>query len=101
VYSPKISEDLIPILYRLAKELNKPMTELVDLIVRDGLAKYETRDKKLEHSRLTDQTKSAEFRCSICRKAFKSYEGNELEVELKSGRVIFLSVCKKCFEKEH
>lgn len=34
-YSPKIREDLIPILYRLRKQMRKPMTTVVDQILRD------------------------------------------------------------------
>jgi hypothetical protein len=38
MYSPKIKEDLIPIIYRLAKEQGKPMTQVVDEILRKELA---------------------------------------------------------------
>lgn len=38
MYSPKIKEDLIPVLYRLAKKQGKPMTEVVDEILRKKLA---------------------------------------------------------------
>lgn len=34
MYSPKIAEDLIPILYRLARRKKKPMTAVVDEILR-------------------------------------------------------------------
>lgn len=37
MYSPKIAEDLIPLLYRLAKAQKKPMTEVVDEILRSNL----------------------------------------------------------------
>ena len=37
MYSPKIREDLIPILYRLSKEHGKPMTRVVDDILRGYL----------------------------------------------------------------
>jgi hypothetical protein len=37
MYSPKISEDLIPLLFRLAKREAKPMTRLVDDILRKYL----------------------------------------------------------------
>jgi len=37
MYSPKISEDLIPLLYRRAKEENKPMTRLVNEILNNFL----------------------------------------------------------------
>lgn len=36
-YSPRIKWDLIPILYRLAKAEKKPMTTLVDQVLRDDL----------------------------------------------------------------
>jgi hypothetical protein len=34
MYSPKIREDLIPRLYRMGKAMNKPMTKVVDEILR-------------------------------------------------------------------
>jgi hypothetical protein len=38
MYSPKIAEDLIPCLYRKAKERRMPMTSLVNRMLRDALA---------------------------------------------------------------
>lgn len=38
MYSPKISEELVPVLYRLAKERKMPMTRLVDGIISQALA---------------------------------------------------------------
>jgi hypothetical protein len=49
MYSPKISEKLIPILYRIAKERRVPMTTLVDSIIDSYLTGDEVsviRDKK-------------------------------------------------------
>ena len=37
MYSPRIKEDLIPVLYKLAKQEGKPMTQLVDEILRKEL----------------------------------------------------------------
>ena len=37
MYSPKISEDLIPVLFRLASRKNKAMTKLVDEFLRTEL----------------------------------------------------------------
>ena len=37
MYSPKIKEDLIPIIYTKAKEKKIPMTKLVNDILRDRL----------------------------------------------------------------
>jgi hypothetical protein len=39
MYSPKIKEDLIPVLYKLAKHEGKPMTRLLDEILRSELRK--------------------------------------------------------------
>ena len=44
MYSPKISEHLIPILYRLAKKQGKPMTKLVDEILREKLSELITKE---------------------------------------------------------
>lgn len=41
MYSPKIKEDLIPIIYRLGKTQRKPMTKVVDGILRDYLKDIE------------------------------------------------------------
>lgn len=34
MYSPKIKEDLIPYIYKIAKQQKKPMTKVVDEILR-------------------------------------------------------------------
>ena len=41
MYSPKISEELIPLLYRLAKAKAVPMTTLVDRLIRRALTSEE------------------------------------------------------------
>jgi hypothetical protein len=38
MYTPRIAEDLIPILYHTAKARREPMTRLVDAFIRAGLA---------------------------------------------------------------
>ena len=37
MYSPKLREDLIPRLYKLAKEQKRPMTKVLDALIRDKL----------------------------------------------------------------
>jgi len=49
MYSPKINEDFIPALYRLAKERKKPMTQLVNGIISQYLA-----DQGKEESHVSD-----------------------------------------------
>lgn len=44
MYSPKIKEDLIPILYRFAKHEDKSMTRIVDEILRPAIIQYEVQN---------------------------------------------------------
>ncbi len=55
MYSPKINEEFIPALYRLAKERKKPMTQLVNEIIGNYLA-----DQRKEESDVSDQRLSGE-----------------------------------------
>jgi hypothetical protein len=48
MYSPKIDEGLIPILYRLAKKLKVPMTVLVNAMIVSGIREIQGR-KRYEH----------------------------------------------------
>jgi hypothetical protein len=41
VYQPRIRDDLIPRLYRLAQALNIPMTRLVNSILEHGIIRVE------------------------------------------------------------
>jgi hypothetical protein len=43
MYSPKIKTDLIPILYRMAEENKKPMTRIVDELLRPVLIEHEAK----------------------------------------------------------
>ena len=55
MYSPKISEDLIPELYRISKEIEKPMTKVVDEILKWYVRFYKRnngKSKKEIHSLL-------------------------------------------------
>ncbi len=48
MYSPKIAEELIPILYRMAKERKTPMTRLVDGMIREVIASSTKPEGKAE-----------------------------------------------------
>ena len=48
IYSPKISEDLIPVLYRIGKKQGKPMTKVVDNLLRDSIKEYITNSDESE-----------------------------------------------------
>ena len=57
MYSPKIDEDLIPILYRLAKHEGKTMTRLVDEILRAEIKKRNVQGCPPESNEVTDNGK--------------------------------------------
>lgn len=40
MYSPKISRDLIPELYKISKNIKRPMTKIVDDILRNYISIY-------------------------------------------------------------
>jgi len=46
MYSPKISENLIPELYRISKEIEKPMTKVVDEILKWYVSFYKRNNDK-------------------------------------------------------
>jgi len=48
MYSPKIKEELIPVLYRLAREMKIPMTRLVSSLIENAIEEIE-RSKCHEH----------------------------------------------------
>ncbi len=45
MYSPKINEELVPKLYRLGKAYKKPMTKVVDEILKEYLSKIEIKEE--------------------------------------------------------
>ena len=57
MYSPKIKEDLIPILYKLAKWEGKPMTALIDQMLRAEIAKRNGHILKKENEAVSKRVK--------------------------------------------
>jgi hypothetical protein len=57
MYSPKVSEDLVPQLYKLAKEKKRPMTKVLDEIIRDKLFE-KVEDKPITPESTVPQIKS-------------------------------------------
>jgi hypothetical protein len=57
MYSPKIDEDLIPILYRLAKQEKKPMTKLIDEMLRAEIERRNVQDRPQETEEVTGKVK--------------------------------------------
>ena len=57
MYSPKIDEELIPILYKLAKQEGKTMTRLVDELLRAEIEKRNVQDCQPKINEVTDSGK--------------------------------------------
>jgi hypothetical protein len=53
MYSPKISEDLIPLLYQLRLKEKKPMTKIVDELLRTALSQRGEDDERLQTTEKT------------------------------------------------
>jgi len=57
MYSPKIKEDLIPILYKLAKQEGKPMTVLIDQILRAEIEKRNGQRSQMDNEAVPERVK--------------------------------------------
>lgn len=57
MYSPKIKEDLVPILYKLAKQEGKPMTALIDEMLRVEIAKRNGHFNQTNNDPVTERVK--------------------------------------------
>ena len=57
MYSPKIKEDLIPILYKLAKQEGKPMTALIDEMLRAEIAERNGQVNQPENEAVSKRVK--------------------------------------------
>lgn len=68
MYSPKISEDLIPDLYRLAKAKKRPMTKIVNEIISSYLQNIEI----IEEQTIVQEIKS------VPKKLYKIMERKEV-----------------------
>lgn len=51
MYSPKISEELIPKLYRIAKAKKIPMTRLVNQIIEDAIKDIQVESEIIEEKK--------------------------------------------------
>ena len=60
MYSPKISEDLVPQLYRRAKDRKIPMTRLVDGMIRTALATNNLPENKSNETPLSFYIRESE-----------------------------------------
>jgi len=57
MYSPKIKEDLIPILYKLAKQEGKRMTALIDEMLRAEIAERNGQVNQPENEAVSKRVK--------------------------------------------
>jgi len=92
MYSPKISEDLIPLLYQVGKAGRKPMTKVVDEMLRRHLSQYDKETRSLRSpSDATHSVKDAQVKTD--RTAHKShfqggtYKGYSVSLRLVRERL--------------
>ena len=61
MYSPKIQEALVPVLYNLAKQEGKPMTALVNEMLRIEIAKRNVQAKALNDELPSKEVKKTAY----------------------------------------
>jgi hypothetical protein len=95
IYSPRISEDLIPVLYRIGKRERKPMTKVVDGFLRNAIAGY------FSQSKVSDVTESAySYKPAPKRKKLKTpLVGEKVETPLGIGEVTDIKYWKDIEER--
>jgi predicted lipoprotein len=49
MYSPKITEELIPQLYHIKKETRTTMTKVVDSMIREGIRRWKQQKERNEN----------------------------------------------------
>ena len=72
MYSPKIPEDLVRILYRTAKAKKLPMTKVVEQLIRNALAHEWVNDTPMSDL-LCESLEKADSRAVIKHKALRVY----------------------------
>jgi hypothetical protein len=111
VYSPKISDQLIPKIYKISKRLKRPMTAVVNKILEDALGNPDDRvqEPNAAYSSTTIQRKppgkatkarlSNLVKCPLCENKYEVEEGEYLEFILKNRQRKKLYVCTNCYNK--
>ena len=99
--SPKIDESLIPSLYRLGKRLKKPMTKIVNEMIRAALLIYENEGPN-EKSNISNNRNISygdnKILCPVCRKMQPARKMRDIEFPLGRKKHL-LAICDDCFEK--
>jgi hypothetical protein len=108
MYSPKIAEELIPKLYKLGKEKKKPMTHIVNEILKEAIAHFDIAFILSEHeisgetlvvkSRIHPSPKW--FHCPLCHNDFTRVNGQKIPVSSRSGKLLKVLVCPECCKNE-
>jgi hypothetical protein len=50
VYTPRLKKELVTELYKLGKQSNTPMTQLVNEMVREGIQRWRERKERKENN---------------------------------------------------
>jgi hypothetical protein len=78
---------MIPLLYRLGKELKKPMTAIVNSMIRESLVSYSVRKP------------GEAAHCAVCGELERKKEMKKVKVKVGSGKVITILICHRCYGK--
>lgn len=101
MYSPKIDEKLIPLLYKLRIQLKKPMTKIVNEMIRESLPRYEIDGRHMERNIRNNRNSSngeQKVLCPVCLKLHPLEKMRDIEVKGRKKKHL-LAICDECFEK--
>ncbi len=50
MYRPKVMPELIPEMYQITKEVKRPMTKVVDSMIRDGIRRWKQEKERSQNN---------------------------------------------------
>lgn len=113
MYSPKIDEELIGELYRLGQRLKKPMTAIVNEMIKESLPFFKIRANEFQvvqypspadanaiTLRRVGEKHPNVYVCPICKINFEVRSSCSIELKFKKDKTLSLLICRKCFNDE-
>ena len=113
MYSPKIDEELIGELYTLGQRLKKPMTAVVNEMIKESIPFFKIRANEFQVvqyptpadtnaitlKRVCEKHPNV-YVCPICKINFEVRTSCSIEIKFKKDKTLTLLVCRKCYEEE-
>jgi hypothetical protein len=89
---------LIPPLYKLGKRLKKPMTRLVNAMIRGSLVRFQINGQQMETNISNASNDQEMVLCPVCMQLQSTQAMKDIEVEIGKEKHA-LVICDSCYEK--